>query len=104
MGWSSESGEPVTVNPRGVVVERLKRDLGEATERDIKAAVLCGEMGCEDMREFILNHPVLRCPYGALPDGRDRCRTLREEYREAISATQGLHETKELSEGERTGR
>jgi len=73
-----------SISPRNVVIERLRQDIGEPTENDIRTAVLCGEMGCEDMRQFIENHPVLRCPYADRPDGRERCERLREAYQAAI--------------------
>ncbi len=84
MSSRSETERAGAVNPRKVVEQRLRQDLGEVTEADITSGVLCGEMGCREMKEFILNHPVLRCPYGRFPDGEDRCARLREEYRAAI--------------------
>jgi len=73
-------------NPREVVAKRLKQDLDEVTENDIRTAVLCGEMGCGDMRQFILGHPDLRCPYANQPDGQEKCERLREAY---VAAIQG---------------
>jgi len=75
----------IATNPREVVERRLIKDLGRATEAHITAGVLCGEMGCGEMMEFIDRHPDLSCPYGGMRDGKEKCDRLKAEYRSAIT-------------------
>lgn len=73
-------------NPRQVIKNRLNRDLEEVEEADIRSAVLCGEMGCDEMETFISENPQLRCPYsGRVEDPAGACEQLRREYLEVIS-------------------
>lgn len=71
---------------REAVRGRLEKDLGQLEEIDVRSAVLCGEMGCAEMADFISRHRRLRCPYmGRVEDPEGACRRLREEYQAAIA-------------------
>jgi len=74
-----------TDTTRSVVIDHLNEYLGKAEEIDIRSAVLCGEMGCGDMADFIFNHDELRCPYnGRVENPQEACHKLHEAYQQAI--------------------
>lgn len=75
------------LNPRKVIENRLRADLGSIEEMDIKSAIICGEMGCGPTEQEYLNkHPLLRFPYmNRVDDPRKYCERLRKEYQEAIA-------------------
>ncbi len=56
------------------------------TEDLVHAAVPCGEMGCAEMKQFIEDHLVLRCPYAGQPELQEKCQRLREGYLAACHA------------------
>ncbi|MDR8390711.1 hypothetical protein NC796_06165 [Aliifodinibius sp. S!AR15-10] len=70
---------------REVVIDHLNEYLGAAEEIDIRSAVLCGEMGCGDMADFIFNHDELRRPYnGRVDNPEEACHKLHEAYQQVI--------------------
>lgn len=78
-------------NPRQVIVQRLQQDLGQVEPADIRTAVLCGEMGCDEVtQQYIQSHPGLRCPYqGRVEDPQGHCKQLRTAYLVAVKASRG---------------
>lgn len=75
------------LNPRQIVEQRLKADLGEADPMDIRSAVLCGELGCDEVtQDYISRNPRLRCPYsGRVENASAHCERLRQEYQAAVT-------------------
>ncbi len=80
---------PAMPDPRQVVVSRLQQDLGQVEAIDIRTAVLCGEIGCDDQTvKYVEQHPHLRCPYqGRVDDPHHYCMQLRREYQAAVRAS-----------------
>lgn len=74
-------------DPRAAVRERLEADLDVVEERDVRSAVFCGEMGCDEReQEYLIRHPNLRCPYvDRVDEPRTHCMRLRETYQAAIT-------------------
>ncbi|MFB6153637.1 MAG: hypothetical protein ABEJ27_05235 [Halodesulfurarchaeum sp.] len=74
-------------NRRSVIHRRLREDLGEYDEIDVRSAIFCGEMGCgEREQEILVDHPDLRCPYmDRVENPSGYCRRLRSAYTAAVS-------------------